>query len=393
MKKRNFLVILISVLCLTYSCSTQEKKYTISCDFSEISKEGLVLIRGPYVIEGAYDTIMYGNLKDGKILFEGQISEIKLVNLDFKNGNERAKKQFILEPGNIDLKFKAKAIQGKDKQLIKASLNGGKYNEQAINSWEEADYYKNLDDKFFELVYSDTESLTEGEKKARSKGMYKCWREITDYKIEHLNKIFESSSDPILRFNALQLGAYQNQLDTLIEKLSELEKDLPDYSSLKILLKQRLHSQLLRDNSNQISEQGVIKNFKAQNLKGEEINLADVIKENKYVLVEFWASWCAPCRQEIPHMKKAYKHFNTKGFEIVSFTLDDKKKNWEKASSSENLPWVNVGDLKAFKSPVAIMYGITGVPANFLVESASGKIIAKDLRGPKLDEMLDKLLK
>ena len=86
-------------------------------------------------------------------------------------------------------------------------------------------------------------------------------------------------------------------------------------------------------------------------------------------------------------MKTAYQKFDSKGFEIVSFTLDDEGERWKKASEEEQLPWINVGDLLAYKSPVVRMFGINGIPANYLVDS-SGKIIAKALRGKNLDDNL-----
>lgn len=91
-------------------------------------------------------------------------------------------------------------------------------------------------------------------------------------------------------------------------------------------------------------------------------------------------------------MKKAYENFKNKGFEIVSFSLDHEMKRWKKASEEENLPWINTGDLKAQKSPVVKMYGVSGIPANFLVDK-TGTIVAKDLRQDALDSKLEELLK
>ncbi|MCV6605906.1 MAG: TlpA family protein disulfide reductase, partial [Porticoccaceae bacterium] len=109
-------------------------------------------------------------------------------------------------------------------------------------------------------------------------------------------------------------------------------------------------------------------------------------------LVEFWASWCGPCRMEIPHMKKAYQKYRKKGFEIASFTLDSDMEDWEVASEEEEIPWLNLGDLKAMQSPVAKLYGVSGVPTNYLVEGGTGKIIAKNLRQDALDKKLAELL-
>jgi len=122
---------------------------------------------------------------------------------------------------------------------------------------------------------------------------------------------------------------------------------------------------------------------------GKMVSLADY--KGKIVLVDFWASWCAPCRKENPNVLKAYNAFHDKGFEVLGVSLDESKAKWETAIKDDGLRWTHVSDLKAWNSPYVKDFGITGVPTSFILDR-EGRIVAKDLRGEELQKKLAELL-
>ena len=112
----------------------------------------------------------------------------------------------------------------------------------------------------------------------------------------------------------------------------------------------------------------------------------------KYVLIDFWASWCGPCRQENPNVVRTYQKFKDKNFEILGISLDQDKTKWLKAIQDDQLTWAQVSDLKYWRNAVALQYGVQSIPANFLLDK-EGKIIAKGLRGLALEQTLEQLLR
>jgi peroxiredoxin len=131
--------------------------------------------------------------------------------------------------------------------------------------------------------------------------------------------------------------------------------------------------------------------FTMNDVDGNPVKFSDVYSKNKYTLVDFWAAWCGPCRQENPNVVAVYNEFKSKGFTVLGVSLDRKREDWVKAIVDDKLAWQHVSDLSYWNNSAAKLYAVSSIPANFLVDS-NGTILAKNLRGDRLKEIVAQLL-
>ena len=132
--------------------------------------------------------------------------------------------------------------------------------------------------------------------------------------------------------------------------------------------------------------------FTQETPEGYLLSLSELVGKSKLLLVDFWASWCGPCRAENPNVVAVYKEYHEKGFDVLGVSLDMKKENWIKAIEDDGLIWHNVSDLKYWNNAAAQDYAISSIPSNILIDE-NGTIIAKNLRGEDLRKKVEEILK
>ncbi|MEM9571827.1 MAG: TlpA disulfide reductase family protein [Pseudomonadota bacterium] len=361
-------------------------------DGTNISVYTLAHADSPAAVDYVHDDTL---LISPRMTFSGEVSEAALASVRItpprESGVPYMDFMFMLEPGALTVTL------DEHERLIRTG--GGRYNEIVFDSWRERDDYAaassgyrselsriNEDIAQFWSANPEAESLPEDILTQYSQAD----DEVQRIQNEQLSTLFETTNDPVVKLAAVVLRR-DLELGEKLTLLQTLEAEMANSRAWDIAFSRAARALESQAADASIGIGSMIKDFSANHFEGGEFHLSDVLGTKRYVLVEFWASWCGPCRAEIPHMKSAYARYENDGFEIVSFSLDHEMEAWEDASWDEELPWINTGDLLAYTSPVARAYGVIGIPKNYLIDGSSGEILYADLRGEELDATLSDL--
>lgn len=367
MKKQTLLTFLCGLAAMICACNVaaQNQPFLVKGKMSQLKDGTPVTLRYITPTGLKRDTAI---VKQGNFVIKGEIEIPNKAMIYSNDGYDQ--KEFMLDYGTT-------SIAGKDSFHL-ATLKGGKSQGE----------FKSLQDELKPLFKLGFEQQTEAEQYKESKNEAEA-KKVRDRVKETFRKIEQTQN----RFIQANPDSYVS-LSLLLDKSyhiipAEFE---PLFNALNPTLKnstvgKKIEPRLAAAKKTDIGQPAP--DFTQHDTTGKPVSLSSL--KGKYVFIDFWASWCGPCRAENPTVKKAYAQYAGKNFEIIAVSLDNKKADWCKAIQEDGLPWLHVSDLKGWQNEVARAYQINAVPNNLLLDP-EGKILAKSLYGEELLEKLKEVL-
>ena len=376
---------LISMLFVLVSANGfAQKGFTISGDVSKV-KDQVAKVYLNYYADGK-STMDSAEVKDGKFSFTGTLTDPVMGSLRAKYQEVPGAKSMKAISYNRDIKqvflenskIKIVSVDSFANATIKGSKSHAAYiswtdltkeetaQSAALNK-EYSEYYKKKDQAGMDKIDAAFDKLTE-QKNLKNKQYLK-----------------DNASSPIAMFVLKQYAGYDINAD-------DVE---PLFLALPEQLRASPAGKDMAEKLETAKKTGIGKmamDFTQNDTLGNPVSLSSF--RGKYVLIDFWASWCGPCRQENPNVVKAFNAYNSKGFTVLGVSLDQPtaKDKWMKAIHDDKLTWTQVSDLKYWKNDVAVQYGIQAIPQNYLIDP-QGKIVGKNLRGEALNKKLAEIFK
>ncbi|MEO7523763.1 MAG: TlpA disulfide reductase family protein [Ferruginibacter sp.] len=370
------------LLCITlFSCKDQtaKGKFVINGEIKNLPDQKIYLEQ-IYFSQKNPDILDTAAIKKGKFSFTATATEEGIYRLRMENADRGF--IFINDKPVIDFKADMKDV----------SLEGPQFNTPANTLLKK--FILNLDSKSRELktISEYIDSAKAGDSTLSQATMKRD--ELNDQFKNFITRFIDTTSDPVVAIFAL---GYTNGIEsTTLEKIIPgLTKRFPNHQAVASMVTQfkEYLIKVKEPKAEKTSKPGIgsmAPELTMNDVDGNPFSLSEL--KGKYVLVDFWASWCGPCRGENPNVVAAYNKYKDKNFTILGVSLDENKASWLKAIKADGLAWKQVSDLKQWNSAAVPLYGFDGIPYNVLIDP-TGKIIATELRGEALLSKLEETLK
>lgn len=368
---RIFFILSITLFTTLQGISQREFQYQVNGKLKGLNNDSVFLVIRKYDKAGALkgDTL-FAVAKNNQFYFKGKSDVIHDATVRLGGINARRSFSLFIEEGII-------TVNGKIDSLDYAAVAGTPGNDEYTAN-------KKAEDKIYNKIRSLQTQLKQAsgnnEEENKITNEINVLREsIKKGRIQFISTHNNSPASAIYLY-VLQDHLSVEELETFYTNLTPAVKNIGYVKMIPEKIQARKNAAI----GNTAPE------FSATDINGKQINLSDY--RGKYVLLEFWASWCVPCREENPNLIKAYNNYHDKGFVVIGISLDDKKDRWEKAIKEDQLPWIHVSELNAFDNQLAKLYGVQPIPDNFLIDP-KGQIIARQLNGKELAVKLSQFMK
>lgn len=318
-------------------------------------------------------TVDSTQMKKGKFTLSGTVDVPGMYYIIPSTGLQNAI-PFFLENSNI-------TVSGNSKSPQDVVVHGSATQDEYRNFYDRVD-------SIYQRMQGDYQTYAKAKAANDTTQITKIERELNDlYKIQtDIQKAFvlDNPNSFVAPYILLQIqyGMSASKLNSYVTNFTPDVKKTPSAQTIIMRIKKL----------KKVAVGQQAPDFTLNDQQGKPVKLSDIYKQHKYLLVDFWASWCGPCRQENPNVVSVWQKYHNDGFGVMGVSLDSNKDAWMKAVKDDNLTWTQVSDLQGWKNTAAAEYAVNSIPSNVLLDQ-NGKIVARNLRGDDLKTEISALLK